>query len=54
MFVIKSRVAAEFITCNGNVGNYDECHKFASRAAALAAMEVWRLEKYYRIRRIIS
>lgn len=54
MLVIKSRTTNEFITGDGNISDFEGCHKFASKEAALAAMEVWGLVGTCRVRRVIS
>lgn len=53
MHVIKSRTTNEFITGDGNISDFEGCHKFASKIEAETAMEVWELGETCRVRRVI-
>lgn len=53
MHVIKSKTSDEFITGDGNISDFEGCHKFASKIEAETAMEVWGLGGSCRVRRVI-
>lgn len=54
MHVIKSRTTPEFITGDGNISDFEGCHKFASKSEAETALEVWGLSEVCRTRRVIG